>query len=390
MMLFFLWFIPTLANVPEYQIQTNESARIVHWDGISVDKDIVYVNPKGLNLLNFHQINYTMLHVDRVVQNSKTIRQLKCFDSSLCREFVIGKSVNGIDIKGARLTNFTRLGELSLRILPEFKWVGNMHGDETVGRELLIRLIEDIQKNSAHILNEIDIYIIPSMNPDGFRRGTRSNANGQDLNRNFPDRFGWNYGSIQPETRAMMNWMKGRNFVMGANLHGGDIVANYPWDGNRARRSGRYSASPDDPTFRAIASVYARYHEKMKRSREFPGGIVNGASWYVLYGGMQDWTYIHTNNLEITLELSYPKHPIHMDPYWNDNKLSMYKYMDCLTKMGIHGTSDHPVIVNGHRILKAGSYHAVLSMGNHTLYSNGKTVKIYIPPNQQILETLNF
>jgi hypothetical protein len=49
------------------------------------------------------------------------------------------------------------------------------------------------------------------MNPDGFAKATlrdcgewggRENANGVDLNRNFPDRFDLQEGEIQPETQA--------------------------------------------------------------------------------------------------------------------------------------------------------------------------------------------
>ena len=90
-----------------------------------------------------------------------------------------------------------------------------MHGDETVGRELSLYLIEwlvttyenDIR--STNLINNTDIFIMPSMNPDGFELGQRNNANDVDLNRDFPDQFDDPNNTVngrEPETRAVMEW----------------------------------------------------------------------------------------------------------------------------------------------------------------------------------------
>lgn len=66
----------------------------------------------------------------------------------------------------------------------------------------------------------------------------RYNKNGEDLNRNFPDAFEKNNASIQPETQAVMNWIKNETFVLSANLHGGALVASYTFDnGNSGKLS---------------------------------------------------------------------------------------------------------------------------------------------------------
>lgn len=150
--------------------------------------------------------------------------------------------------------------------IPEMKYIANMHGNEVVGRELLLLLSKYLLENYGTIdrvtklLNTTRIHILPSMNPDGYEHSTigdsnsingRANANGVDLNRNFPDQYGTNKvsflshlirlhfsyfilfqynGKLEPETKAVMNWSLSTPFVLSANLHGGALVANYPYD----------------------------------------------------------------------------------------------------------------------------------------------------------------
>jgi murein peptide amidase A len=57
--------------------------------------------------------------------------------------------------------------------------VGSFHGDEIEGHEIVERL------RDAHPA-DAEIWLVESLNPDGVAASARKNANGVDLNRNFP------------------------------------------------------------------------------------------------------------------------------------------------------------------------------------------------------------
>lgn len=63
-----------------------------------------------------------------------------------------------------------------------------------------------------------------------FDRWRRYNARGFDLNRNFPDYFKANTKRMQPETEAYKEWISKIQFTLSAGLHGGALVASYPFD----------------------------------------------------------------------------------------------------------------------------------------------------------------
>jgi protein MpaA len=82
--------------------------------------------------------------------------------------------------------------------------VGCIHGNECAGLAA-VRLLERLRRP------ELDLWIVPDLNPDGHALGQRQNAHGVDLNRNFPS--GWRPGPrgleypgpqplSEPESRA--------------------------------------------------------------------------------------------------------------------------------------------------------------------------------------------
>nr|CAH0098194.1 unnamed protein product [Daphnia galeata] len=271
--------------------------------------------------------------------------------------YSIGQSVQGREL-WVLLISTTPSEKTILK--PEVKYVGNIHGNEPVGRELLLRLIQHLLVNYPQddyvrfLMETTNIHIMPSMNPDGFevsREGDcggvqgRYNANGKDLNRNFPDLFkgGKNNGDPQPEANAISRWMNQRQFILSAAFHGGALVASYPFDNkevtlNLPHLGGRYqpSLTPDDDTFKHLATMYSFNHRKMHSAGAcfpgdtvFPNGTTNGAAWYYLAGGMQDYNYVWNGAMELTLEVGCCKYPKGetLPEYWEDNKQAMLKYL---------------------------------------------------------------
>ena len=224
----------------------------------------------------------------------------------------IGNSVKGVPLYALEISNKPGVAEAK----PNVKLVANIHGDEILGRTLTVGLAEWLCANyktdstAKKIVEGSHLYLVPSLNPDGYTSKQRTNANGVDLNRDFPDHFDdptcAPTGNEQPETTAMMNWSQKIPFVSSLAFHGGAYVVNYPWD---ATPDGQvyYNACPDDKTFVYLSKAYANSQPNMK-SNEFPEGITNGADWYEVYGGSQDWNYVRTGCMELTVEVG-PKTP---------------------------------------------------------------------------------
>ncbi|XP_003469743.2 carboxypeptidase D [Cavia porcellus] len=268
---------------------------------------------------------------------------------NITRLYSLGKSVESRELYVMEISDNPGVHEPGE---PEFKYIGNMHGNEVVGRELLLNLIEYLCKNFGtdpevtDLVRSTRIHLMPSMNPDGYEKSQegdsvsvigRNNSNNFDLNRNFPDQFVQITDPTQPETIAVMSWMKAYPFVLSANLHGGSLVVNYPFD-NDEQGLAIYSKSPDDAVFQQLALSYSKENSQMFQGRPcknmypneyFPHGITNGANWYNVPGGMQDWNYLQTNCFEVTIELGCVKYPFEKDlpMFWEQNRRSLIQFM---------------------------------------------------------------
>ena len=195
---------------------------------------------------------------------------------TLCRLYTIGHSVNEKPMFVMEISDNPGVHEPGE---PEMKLVANIHGNEVVGRELMIHLIHYLLSNYAtnttvrELVDNTRLHILPTANPDGYERSAegnceriqgRDNINNVDLNRNFPDPFQKTVQTLESETESLINWMHEYPFVLSLAFHGGTLVVTYPYDNNN-EQANRESKSPDDDVFRYLALIYARHNSDMRK-----------------------------------------------------------------------------------------------------------------------------
>ncbi len=260
---------------------------------------------------------------------------------NLCRTFSIKTLNSGRKILFAKISHNPDLNENE----PKFMYTSSMHGDELTGYVLMLRLIEYLLSNYGtdaritNILNNTEIWINPLANPDGAYAGgnstvvgaTRSNANGIDFNRNFPDpdpAAGQHpdFNAWQPETIAFMALADSIQFTMSANLHGGAEVCNYPFD--------TWAKNPADSLWwKFVCREYAdtvHVNAVSGYLDDLKNGITNGYAWYTITGGRQDYMNYFKHCREFTLEISNTKKPAAstLPNYWNYNYRSLLNYIE--------------------------------------------------------------
>ena len=93
----------------------------------------------------------------------------------------IGRSVEQRELYVLRITDSVQDSERRLG-KPMFKWVANMHGNEAVGRELVVQMAKYLLENYGQderitkLVNGTDLWLMPSLNPDGFERAREDNC----------------------------------------------------------------------------------------------------------------------------------------------------------------------------------------------------------------------
>jgi hypothetical protein len=265
----------------------------------------------------------------------------------ICRLIPIGTTVQGRQLLAVEISDSVneKQGE------PEVFLTSSMHGDETTGYVLMMHLIDyllsgyETDPRITNLVNNYEIFINPLANPDGTYHGgnntvwgaTRENANGVDLNRNYPDPQDGQHpdgNPWQPETVAFMAFADSNNINMSMNFHGGAEVFNYPWD--------TWNRIPaDDSWWQFVGREYADTCHKYGPPGYFndeDNGVVRGYVWYEVNGGRQDYMTYFKNGREVTLEISAisTMYTSQLLNYWEYNYRSFLDYIE-EASYGING-----------------------------------------------------
>lgn len=401
---------------------------------ISVDKvdgDVVVAYANNLNFMEFKKLGHdiTLLTPPSLVEehrmfdgNSRATYEWDSYPTyeayeemmfdfaqnhpDKCEIITLGTLSSNRKILVAHINNGVSDGK------PKFLYTSTIHGDETTGYIMMLRLIDYLLENQTlpevqNVLDNIDLFVCPNTNPDGTYHGgnntvngaTRANAQGIDMNRNFPDMNDGPHPDGNPyatETEWLMDFAQNYQFTMAANYHGGAEVMNYPWDNET-------DLHVDDAWWQLVSREYADLcHQVNPNYMTFMNnGITNGAQWYMIGGGRQDYMNYYHKCREVTIECSDTKCPSgsQLPNFWNINKNSIFAYMNqCL--YGIHGVvtdmntgapvsatisisnhdNDYSVVESQmpagdfHRPIKGGTYNVVVTANGYYPFQQTVTV----------------
>lgn len=262
----------------------------------------------------------------------------------------IGKTIENRDIFAMHINTDSQALASSQSTKPGVIFMGQHHAREHVSREMPLMLLSYLLKNRQEpavkqLLENRDIWIIPSVNPDGaeydistgsykaWRKNRRDNGGrsfGVDLNRNYG--YGWGTGGSsrdtssdvymgtapfsEPETQTIRDFVRSQtNTKVLLSFHTFSELILYPWGG----KHDPVENLRDRQTFEKMAQTMAGWNRyKPEQSSDL----------YIASGDTTDWAYGELGIFAFTFELSpkssfgtagfYPGQAI-LDRVFNDN-----------------------------------------------------------------------
>jgi hypothetical protein len=292
----------------------------------------------------------------------------------ITRLYDLGHSVQGRVLWGLKITDNPDSEENE----PEVRICGLHHGNEFMSGELPLLLALLLVQNYSidptitELVDNREIWIIPMVNPDGREAGSRYNAHGVDLNRNYGYMPESSTPYSEPETQAMRTNALENNFVLSLSFHcSGDIV-NYVWNYKHER-------VPNNDVVEFLSEQYGSHNGYW---------VVEGYDWYQTLGDCNDFSYGCRGDIDWTIEVQTSDIP----EAWDLNRDAMLEIIDA-ANMGLTGVVTN---ANNGQPLAAtvwvdeapwpcfadplvGDYHCVLLPGTYTVHyqANGFEEKTF-------------
>jgi hypothetical protein len=308
-----------------------EQVKNLNIDGVTVEfiaNSFRELYPDQTNLKTippFHGYQNTIDELTAIVHNHPDI----------CRLDTIGFSVKGRVILCLKISDNPGVDEDEAPVL----FLGNHHGNEVHSVEIPFYQINYLVNNYGidtevtNWINNMEIWYVPMVNPDGREAMQRGNDHGVDLNRNYSFGFtpGGGHGQqafSEPETRAIRDFTAEFPPIMSFSYHTSAQYVLHSWTHSDA-------GAPD-----SAAMVYLG--NLVSESITVPGGhyqLVQGGRWYFTAGEYCDYMYVTHNTLAFTIELGTSQVPDYsVIPEMNEANLTGWKtLMRQAGKAGVTG-----------------------------------------------------
>ncbi len=241
---------------------------------------------------------------------------------NIAQEVVIGKSLEGRDLRGVRLSS-----QPASDSLPTAVFLGCHHAREHLSVEVPLMLANYLATNYAtnprvkQMLDTTEVWVVPMVNPDGaefdiqtgnykwWRKNRRSNGGssyGVDLNRNYGKGFGGEGASSdpssdtyhgpsafsEPETAAVRDFLKARSkTTVLISFHTFSELVLWPW----GHTNDKISNDPDRKVFETMGKKMASWNGYTPQK---------SSDLYVASGDTTDWAYDELGIFAFTFELS--------------------------------------------------------------------------------------
>ncbi|HID32727.1 MAG TPA: T9SS type A sorting domain-containing protein [bacterium (Candidatus Stahlbacteria)] len=245
---------------------------------------------------------------------------------NISRLETLGYSVQGRCIFSMKISDNPGQDEVE----PEMRLIGNMHGDEFIGCEIPLYFLTYLLDNHNSpqvkgLIDSIEFFIIPMLNPDGHELNQRYNANGVDLNRDCGYFWeGWGNSPSpfsQPESRVYLRHnYEHNNTTIEYNYHSVQQYVNYVWDYH-----------PHDPPDSAYIVQLSQIYASQAGLQ-----VINGYEWYQVCGSLQDASFGGIGSLAWTIETLQPSNPAQIDQICYENRDALLSVAQRV-KWGIYG-----------------------------------------------------